>query len=235
MTNTNCPICPYKKKYKVQLSCFEHSVCNLPPTYIQSLNGVFLIFAESLPSIMHNRKTIIGCPKSFRTFSYFKVVTFSKFDILLDDFHIVITICTGLLMIESNGVDEFVHWVISSCKLFEMLLKSWCWRQHFSNFADDIYKRDLVSFKIQKLKNLKVAFIQKGPMNLSFLQTDKPNYFPELKFWIFSHSKWLKLCQIGTWSCSECSNWALEQFQVPIWHNLNHLEWEKNQNLSSGK
>ena len=29
---------------------------------------------------------------------------------------------------------------------------------------------------------LKVAFIQKGLINLSFLQTDEPNYFPELKF-----------------------------------------------------
>ena len=31
---------------------------------------------------------------------------------------------------------------------------------------------------------LKVAFIQKGLVNLSFLQTDEPNYFPELNFWI---------------------------------------------------
>ena len=29
---------------------------------------------------------------------------------------------------------------------------------------------------------LKVAFIQKGLMNLSFLQTDEPNYSPELNF-----------------------------------------------------
>ena len=29
---------------------------------------------------------------------------------------------------------------------------------------------------------LKVVFIQKGLMRLSFLQTDKPNYFPELEF-----------------------------------------------------
>ena len=31
-------------------------------------------------------------------------------------------------------------------------------------------------------KLLKVAFIQKGLMRLSFLQTDEPNYFPELEF-----------------------------------------------------
>ena len=30
---------------------------------------------------------------------------------------------------------------------------------------------------------LKVAFIQKGLMLLSFLQTDEPNYFSELEFW----------------------------------------------------
>ena len=29
---------------------------------------------------------------------------------------------------------------------------------------------------------LKVAFIQKAWMNLSFPQTDKPHYFPELEF-----------------------------------------------------
>ena len=29
---------------------------------------------------------------------------------------------------------------------------------------------------------LKVAFIQKELMRLSFLQTDEPNYFPELEF-----------------------------------------------------
>ena len=32
---------------------------------------------------------------------------------------------------------------------------------------------------------LKVAFIQKGLMRLSFLQTGKPHYFPELKIWFF--------------------------------------------------
>ena len=31
-------------------------------------------------------------------------------------------------------------------------------------------------------KVVKVAFSQKGLMHLSFLQTGKPNYFPELKF-----------------------------------------------------
>ena len=38
----------------------------------------------------------------------------------------------------------------------------------------------------QKIKNLskllKVAFSQKGLRRLSFLQTDEPNYFPELEF-----------------------------------------------------
>ena len=29
---------------------------------------------------------------------------------------------------------------------------------------------------------LKLAFIQKGLVNLSFLQTDEQNHFPELKF-----------------------------------------------------
>ena len=30
--------------------------------------------------------------------------------------------------------------------------------------------------------SVKVAFSQKGLMRSSFLQTDEPNYFPELKF-----------------------------------------------------
>ena len=29
---------------------------------------------------------------------------------------------------------------------------------------------------------LKVAFLQKVPMRLSFLQTDEPDYFPEKEF-----------------------------------------------------
>ena len=37
----------------------------------------------------------------------------------------------------------------------------------------------------KKELSLKVAFSQKVLMCLSFLQTDKPNYFPELKFWFF--------------------------------------------------
>ena len=32
---------------------------------------------------------------------------------------------------------------------------------------------------------VKMAFFQKGPMPLSFLQTDEPNYFSELDFWFF--------------------------------------------------
>ena len=31
------------------------------------------------------------------------------------------------------------------------------------------------------VRGLKVPFIQKGLMCLSFLQTDEPNYFPELE------------------------------------------------------
>ena len=38
---------------------------------------------------------------------------------------------------------------------------------------------------------LKVAFIQKGLMNLLFLQTEEPNYFRELRF-ILSESNYVK-------------------------------------------
>ena len=57
--------------------------------------------------------------------------------------------------------------------------------------------------KIVHIATLKVAFSQKGLMCSSFLQTDEPKYFPELEFWFFFHSKWLKSCQIRTCSCSE--------------------------------
>ena len=45
-----------------------------------------------------------------------------------------------------------------------------------------------ISYYIKIIKNIsfmirvKVAFIQKGLMRLSFLQRGKPPYFPELKF-----------------------------------------------------
>ena len=82
-------------------------------------------------------------------------------------------------------------------------------------------------FKICWLKAvfvLKMAFIQKGLMRLSFLQTDKSNYFPELEFWyIFFHSKWLKSCQINKnlklysfiWSCSDVFFWAFRAASCP--------------------
>jgi hypothetical protein len=37
-------------------------------------------------------------------------------------------------------------------------------------------------FIVPKWVLIKVAFIQKAWMNLSFPQTDKPHYFPELEF-----------------------------------------------------
>ena len=83
--------------------------------------------------------------------------------------------------------------------------------------------------------SLKVAFSQKGLMRLSFLQTGKPNYFPELKFWILFPSKWLKSCQKRTLSSSEWSKKALEQLKVLFWHDLSHLEGKRIQNFSSGK
>ena len=84
-------------------------------------------------------------------------------------------------------------------------------------------------------EKLKVAFIQKGLMCFSFLQTDKTNYFPELKFDFFFHSKWLRSCQIRTWSCSNTFFEHSQQLHVLTLHDLNHLEWKENQNSSSGK
>ena len=75
-------------------------------------------------------------------------------------------------------------------------------------------------------KVLKLAFIQKGLMNLTFPQNDKQNYFPELTLWFF-YSKWLKSCHIRTWSYPYALFKHSDQLQVPIWHNLSHLEWKK--------
>ena len=71
-----------------------------------------------------------------------------------------------------------------------------------------------------------MAFSQKGLMRSSFLQTEDPNYFPELEFWFFFHSKWLKSCQIRTWSCPNTFFEHSEQFHVLILHDLSHLEWK---------
>ena len=49
---------------------------------------------------------------------------------------------------------------------------------------------------------LKVAFIQKGLMNLSFFLTDELNYFPELRFGIFFVLNGSNHVGIRTWSCS---------------------------------
>ena len=47
----------------------------------------------------------------------------------------------------------------------------------FSNLVQE-FRKYLLTWFLQ----LKVAFIQKGLVNLSFLQTNEPNYFPELNF-----------------------------------------------------
>ena len=85
---------------------------------------------------------------------------------------------------------------------------------------------------LNPLKNYlpnKGGFYQKGMVNLFFLQTDKPNYFLN---YFFLYSKWLKPCQMRTWSCTECSTKALEQLNVLIWHDLSHLEWKKFKTLA---
>ena len=45
-------------------------------------------------------------------------------------------------------------------------------------------------------------------MNLSFPQTDKPHYFPELEFWIFEILKGSNFCPIRAWSVSDGPNCA---------------------------
>ena len=65
-----------------------------------------------------------------------------------------------------------------------------CWSPVFSAGLMMHRERQLRTHKGALCKNrapIKVAFSQKGLMRLSFLQTDEPNYFPELDF--FFHSK----------------------------------------------
>ena len=88
-------------------------------------------------------------------------------------------------------------------------------------------KRELWASKSAGLPTiLKVAFSQKGLIRFSFLQTDEPNYFPELEHWFFFHSEWLKSCKIRTWNCSECSKKMLGQLQLLIWQDLSHFAWK---------
>ena len=78
----------------------------------------------------------------------------------------------------------------------------------------------------------KGGFFQKGLMRLSFLRTGKPDYFPELKFWIIFPSKWLKSCQKRTLSCSNAFFDHSEELQVLFWHDLSNLEGKKNKMLA---
>ena len=58
------------------------------------------------------------------------------------------------------------------------------------NDSDEIFHALLMPLHENFLLiHLKVALIQKGLVDLSFLQADEPNYFPILNFF---HSKWLK-------------------------------------------
>ena len=82
---------------------------------------------------------------------------------------------------------------------------------------------------------LKVTFSQKGLMPSSFVQTDKPNYFPEQEFWILFPSKWLKPCQKRILSCSNSFFDHSEELHVLFWHDFSHLEGKIIQNFGSGQ
>ena len=62
------------------------------------------------------------------------------------------------------------------------------------------YWKSLVVFHKIALDQLKVDFIQKVLMHLSFPQTDEPYYFPELEFWIYDISKGSNHVIIRVWS-----------------------------------
>ena len=146
-----------------------------------------------------------------------------------------------------SAISEESHSLLYSFRVF-LVIEFHVWpKLHECSFKNKIADNSLATLKFENtiirtdivwfhgLCYLKVAFIQKGLMRLSFLQTDEPNYFPELEFWFFFHSKWLKSCQIRTWSCSNAFFELSEQLHVLIWHDLSHLEWKKNQKCSSGK
>ena len=59
-------------------------------------------------------------------------------------------------------------------------------------FSNPLFKVEL-DLPVSEIPSLKVAFIRKVLMCLSYLQTDGPNYFPELKF---CHFKWFNFCHI---------------------------------------
>ena len=73
----------------------------------------------------------------------------------------------------------------------------------------------------------KGGFFQKGLMRLSFLRTGKPDYFPELKFWIFFLQNGSNHFIKGTLSYFNAFFEHSEQLHVLIWNDLSHLEWKK--------
>ena len=121
---------------------------------------------------------------------------------------------------------------IQKLRVNHFLWINWSWAKKLTNFDHHQVKNSTA--KLTLLHNIKVAFIQKGLMISSFLQTEEPNYFPELKFWsFFFHSKWLKSCQIRTWSCSNVIFEHSEQLYL-TWFKPFRI-FKKNQNFSSGK
>ena len=62
------------------------------------------------------------------------------------------------------------------------------------------------------LELVKVALIEKIMMWLSYPQTDKPNYFPELEIMRLKHFKGLKSCHVRTWSYFEGSNRKMDTY-----------------------
>ena len=70
-----------------------------------------------------------------------------------------------------------------------MPIADWIWRNSkvgIDSNCDEAGKNDPEHRAVGRSEYLegqvKVAFTQKGLVNLSFLQTEEPNYFPEFKF-----------------------------------------------------
>ena len=85
---------------------------------------------------------------------------------------------------------------------------------------------DIRTFLHFHAAKLKVAFIEKVLMHLSFPQTDKLYYFPELEFWICDIIGLIS-CQIRAWSSSEGTDSKMKPYLSLLSHfrSLTDIIW----------
>ena len=83
------------------------------------------------------------------------------------------------------------------------------------------------TFCLVKYIGIKGGFYSERADEFVISPIRRTKLFSWAKMLNFFHSKWLKTCQVRTWKCSITLFEHSAQPQVPIWHDLSHLEWKK--------